>query len=453
MQWWWAVSALCSMTNTHQQMAAPMHAVLLPLTRSPWELYSQRQRWGFLVILFLVATANYFDYFILSVLLEPIKQEFKVSDTKLGLLSGVCFALVYSAAALPTARWADRGNRRNVITWALCGWSIMTALCGFAHSFWQLAFARFGVGLSEPGALPAAQSLIADYFPPDRRATAVAILSNGGSAVGWLVGIGFGGYVASIYGWRMAFLLAGSFSLVLALITGWALAEPRLLPEFKGLGDPTERMSQSIFELCAKRSFVAALFGISLYSIFVYGVMVFVPSFLIRSYHASLTEVSIVWGSVIAIANILGAVIGGLLADRLSRWDIRWLAWIPAIGCACGLPLYALAFHAAHLWIFVGVEFLAELVLSIGAPIVFAFVLAVCGARRRAFACAATYCAMVLFGGNLGPLLVGAMSDALYALYGWESLRYSLLAILVFLVPSAVAFYWAGRSMLRDLED
>src|SRR5205807_10093959 len=160
------------------------------VSTSPWQEYTGGQRWVFLGVLFLVATANYFDYFILSILLPPIKEEFKVSDTVLGLLSGLCFALVYSAAALPTARWVDRGNRRTVITLALAGWSVMTALCGLVQSFWQLAAARFGVGIFEPGAMPAAQSLISDYFPPERRATALAIFVNGGSATGWLFGIG-----------------------------------------------------------------------------------------------------------------------------------------------------------------------------------------------------------------------------------------------------------------------
>ncbi len=422
------------------------------LSRAPWLRYSSRQRWGFLAILFLVATANYFDFFVLAILLEPIKAEFHVSDTMLGILSGVCFALVYSAAALPTARWADLGNRRTVITCALVGWSVMTAACGFARTFWQLALARFGVGAFEPGALPAAQSLITDYFPPERRATALAILANGGSATGWLLGIGAGGYLAATRGWRTAFLLAGLLSLMLAVLTHFVLAEPRKAYDSSEKRGPLESMLVTTSWLLRKRSFVWSLCGFSMYATFAYGVMVFVPSFLVRSFHASLEQVSIIWGCIIATANLGGAIIGGILADRLSRRDIRWYAWVPAIGCALGLPLYVLALCAKQLWTFIGIEFCAELMISIGVPVIYAAALAVSGSSRRAVASAAMISSTVLVGGNIGPLWVGVVSDAMSSTRGVDSLRYSLLSVLIFLIPAIVAFYWAGRAMPQDLE-
>ena len=418
-----------------------------------WAHYAPWQRWVYLAILFSVATANYFDYFILSVLLDPIKQEFHISDTMLGLLSGVCFALIYSAATLPFARWADRGNRRTVITLALTGWSLMTMACGLAQSFWQLALARFGVGAFEPGALPPAQSLVADYFPPERRGTALSILTNGGSAAGWLVGVGFGGYVAASHGWRAAFVLAGFLSLALALVTRLTLPEPRAAVDFSGGSSRSESMRDALASLRRKRSFVWALSGLALYTVFAYGVMMFVPSFLERSFHASLEQVSVIWGSIMSAANIVGAVVGGMLADRLSRRDVRWYAWVAAIGCALAFPLYLLAFSARSLWTFIGIEFLAEWTLSMGVPMVFAVALAVSGSHRRATASAVMWCAIALLGTNLGPLLVGGVSDALRAAYGEESLRYALLAIVGFLPPAAAACYWASRSMLQELEN
>jgi predicted MFS family arabinose efflux permease len=423
-----------------------------PAATYPWQLYGRRQRWFFLAILFLVATANYFDYFILSVLLEPIKNEFQVSDTMLGLLSGLCFALVYSLAALPTARWADRGNRRTVITVALVAWSCMTLLCGLAQSFWQLALARFGVGAAEPGALPSAQSLISDYFPPDRRAIGFAVVANGGSAAGWILGIGLGSYLGATYGWRVAFLVAGTLSLVLAVVVRIALAEPRTLPRFSMAGTSQESLRQTLSILRRKRSFVRILAGAAIYAVFLYGVMVFIPSFLIRSLHASMVDVSTTWAVVMASANLLGAVAGGWLSDRLGARDIRWYAWIPAISCAVGGPLYALAFHASDLWVFIGIEFLAELVLSMGIPIVFAVALAVCGSRRRVTASAAVFCAMGLIGGNLGPLLVGALSDAFAPAYGADSLRYALLTVVLCLAPATVVFWWASCPLQSELE-
>jgi MFS family permease len=140
-----------------------------------WTLYSSRQRWGLLAVLFLVSTSNYLDRNVISVLLEPIKQEFHVSDTMLGLLGGFCFSIFYAVFGMPVARWADRGNRRTVITLALAIWSLMTLCCGLAQTFVQLTIARIGVGAGEAGAIPPAQSLIADYFSPQQRATAIAI--------------------------------------------------------------------------------------------------------------------------------------------------------------------------------------------------------------------------------------------------------------------------------------
>jgi predicted MFS family arabinose efflux permease len=425
----------------------------LPASCPAWRLYAPAQRWGFLAILFLVTTANYFDYFVIAVLLEPVKSEFRVSDTMLGLLSGFCFALVYALAALPIARWADRGNRRTVITLALAGWSAMTVVCGFAQSFWQLALARFGVGVFEPGAMPPAQSLVADYFPPDRRATAITILVGGASAVGWLVGIGLGGYIAATYGWRAAFWMAGAPGFALAVIVRLTLAEPRCQLGFPRAEMHAESFGQSIGRLARKQSFLYSLVGISVYTIFAYGITVFVPSFMIRSLHTTLENVSMLWGCAISASNIIGALIGGRIADGLHSRDIRWYAWLPAIACVLGLPLYWLALSARHVWVFISVEFLAELILSVGIPVTFAAVLIVCGSRRRSIATATLYCSTVLIGGTLGPLLSGAMSDAFSPAYGPESLRYSLTVMCVFLIPAAAAYCKAAHAMPQDLDE
>ena len=422
-------------------------------SRAPWLLYQPWQRWGLLTILFLVTTSNYFDYFIASVLLDPIKHEFQVSDTMLGLLSGFCFALVYGVAGLPIARWADRGNRRTVITIALVGWSGMTALGGLARTFWQLTMSRFGVGIMEPGAAPAAQSLIADYFPPGRRATALAIVSMGASAAGYLFGVGLGGYVAATEGWRSALLFAGLSGLALALVARLTLSEPRCLLGFPAASvDGMESICETLARLRRKRSFVLALLGISISTIFASAVSMFIPSFMIRSLHSTLRQVSGTWAIAISAADLIGALGGGWLADRLSSRDIRWYAWLPTIGSILAIPMFLLAFAARHLWSFIALDCLAEVFLSLGVPAVFAAIHVVCGNRRRATAIAIVQLSYTLIGMGIGPLAAGSLSDLFASRYGVESLRYSLIMMLTFLVPAATSFYFSGRAMLREQE-
>jgi len=418
----------------------------------PWSLYSRRRRYGFLAILFGVTTSSYFDYYVLSVVLEPIKQEFGVSDTMLGLLGGFSFALLYSISALPIAQWADRGNRRTIITVTLVVWSVMTAACGFARSFWELALARVGVGMAEPGAVPPAQSLIADYFPPGRRASASSIL-NAGSAAGYLVGVGIGGYIAATFGWRAVFLLAGAPGLVLAIIVRTMLPEPRSQLGFPSVLAPTKSRRQSLARLRHKQTFVFTLIGASIFTVFSFAAGLFLPSFMIRDLHASLMQVSATWAITISAASLLGAVLGGWLADLLSKRDIRWHAWLSAVTCALGAPLYLMALAASSVSSFIALDFLAELVLAVGISVSFAPVHAVCGGARRTQAIAVMQLAFMLVGAGCGPLMAGALSDLLSTFYGAESLRYSLMAMVLFLIPAAAAFYCAGRAMPRELED
>jgi MFS family permease len=192
---------------------------------------------------------------------------------------------------------------------------------------------------------------------------------------------------------------------------------------------------------------------VSLYSVFSYGVSIFLPSFMMRSLKASLVQVSVTWGIAIAVANLVGAMTGGWLSDRVSRRDVRWYAGLPAITCVLGLPIYGWALRAQDLYTFIGRDFVAELVVSIGLPAAFAATHVVCGDRRRAIAIATLLLSLTLFGSGFGPLIAGWLSDVLSSAYGTESLRYSLTTMLVFLIPAGVAFYCAARAMPKDVED
>jgi len=417
-----------------------------------WSLYTPWQRWGLLTLLFLVTTSNYFDYYVLTMVLEPIKREFQVSDTLLGLLSGFCFALIYAIAGLPIARWADRGNRRTVLAVTLAAWSVTTIACGLARSFWQLALARAGLGATQPGAMPTAQSLVADYFPPQRRATAIAVLTSG-SSLGYLFGVVLGGAIAATYGWRSTFLFGGVAGLALAVVARLGLTEPREQLGFPGEQAPTESARESLAQLTRRRSFIWILVGTTVYHVFAHGVNTFLPSFMMRSLHATLAQVSLTWGLVMVVATLTGALGGGWMADRLSRRDIRWYVWLPMATCLLGALLYWLALSMRTLWGFMGLEFVAGVGFGVGVPVSFAAVQTVCGHQRRAIATAIVYFSISLLGGGFGPLLAGMLSDAFQQLHGNESLRDSLMLMLVFLVPAAVAFLQAGRTLRAEQED
>ena len=178
-----------------------------------------------LSVLVVVYTFNFIDRQILSILLEPIKQDLGLSDSALGMLTGFAFALFYATLGIPIARFADRGNRRNLIALALTIWSGMTALSGVAQNFWHLLLARIGVGVGEAGCSPPAHSMIADYFPAENRATALGIYSLG-IPFGILFGFIAGGWLNEFFGWRVAFFVVGIPGLLLALLVRYTLREP-----------------------------------------------------------------------------------------------------------------------------------------------------------------------------------------------------------------------------------
>jgi MFS family permease len=327
----------------------------------------------------------------------------------------------------------------------------MTVFCGLAHTFVQLAAARIGVGAGEAGAIPPAQSLIADYFPPERRASAIGVFMAAATA-GYLLCFWVGGSVAAVYGWRAAFLMAGIPGLLLAVTVRLGLAEPRLRPGMHSVRVERESLRESLLRLKSKRSFVHALIGVQFYSLMTYGALIFVPSYLIRVQHVSLAEVSVAYGATMAIGSVIGTLLGGWVADRLSRRDVRWLAWLAAVVCGVAGPVYMVALSLDSFWVFLVLAFVGATLLSGGMPPVYTAIHAVCGSARRA-----TAIAVVLFsgtvGGSVGPLATGAISDALSKVYGADGLRYSLILMMSLLVAAGGCFYLFGRAMPIDLED
>lgn len=422
-----------------------------PVTSFDESRYSPGRRWLFLAILFLVGTSSSVDRVVISVLLEPIKQEFQVSDTMLGLLSGLSFALLYSVLGLPIARLADRGDRKLLITAAVTAWSAMTALCAAAGTFWQLLIARIGVGVGEAGATPPAQSLIVDYFPVASRARAIGIFATSGTA-GYLVGLSLGSQLVTAYGWRMTLLAFGLPGLVIAAIVYFVLEEPRRHRTGGASAVAPEDFAQSIRRLASKRSFVRLLIGFTIYHFAAYGSLVFVPSYMTRVIGSPIAEAGLYYGFTSALAVLVGSLAGGTLCDWLVRRDKRWIAWFPAVGYALAAVPSTLMFLIDDLRLFLIVSTLSGVLLYASLPAAFAAVHAVCGSARRA-----TAIALVLFFGNLlgfglGPVITGALSDAFSVNAGPAGLRYALLIVMSMTIPTAIVMFSAARSVPADLE-
>ena len=415
-----------------------------------WRRYGVIQRWALVTLLSLTSTCQFFDRNVIAVLMEPIRKEFHASDLLLGLLTGPCFGVIYATAGIPIAFWADRIDRRKIVSISLSIWSVMTALSGMAASFWQLALARAGVGAGEAGALPAGQSLIADYCPPERRSTAISVFM-GGIFLGNFLGLSLGGYLALTLGWRATLKLAGIGGLVLSLLVGLGLSEPRSsgrMPK-AGSGESVAEMSRVLLK---KRSYLLSLAGAILYSFSSYGLWNFLPSYLLRSLNVSLSQVSGAYGPIAAVASCIGALGVGRLSDKLSNRNIRWLAWLTAASYLTASCSFVAALCVGEFRQFLCCAFVAHLTWSAGAPPMYTGIHAICGDKRRAAAVGFIYFLSSLLGAGIGPLATGAISDMLAPHLGVDSLRASMIAMALLLGVSGAVFWSGGASMEREAE-
>lgn len=409
--------------------------------------------WYALVLLTLVYTFNFVDRQLLAILQESIKAELALSDSQLGLLTGFAFAIFYVTAGIPIARWADRGNRRNIVSLALLIWSGMTALSGFVQNYAQLLLARIGVGVGEAGGSPPSHSIISDIFPPSRRATALGFYSMGVN-IGILFGFLAGGWLNEFFGWRTAFLVVGIPGVLLALLLRFSLREP-----LRGVHDgapetPGEAVSfgEVLAVLKSRRTFIHIALGAGLNAFCGYGVANWSASFLIRTYQMPTGELGTWLAGIIGLAGAIGVFFGGILADRLAQRDQRWYAWVPCIAGFCIVPfmvatyLVDSAYAALLTMIIPGFLFQTYLGNTI------ATTHAIVGPRMRATASAILFLILNIIGLGAGPWTVGFVSDLLAPSLGSESLRYAMLYVLPPVMAWSATHYWlAARSIREDI--
>lgn len=459
--------------------------------------------------LLLVYIFNFIDRSIINILTEPIKASFGVEDWQMGLLGGPAFAILYTMLGIPIARFAERFHRVWIIAIAVFIWSLMTALCGVATSFIVLFLFRVGVSVGEAGCTPPAQSLIADYFVPKSRATAVSIYALGVPLGGMFAAV-FAGFIVgnldgpslaamftawgwdwalglmdwqSVEGWRVAFILVGVPGVILALVVKLTIKEPP-----RGYTDPPnvqalEKASmKDVFKILAEKpTFWHIVAGATVASFVGYGVAQFTTSFLVRTHGLSIETAAILFGVIIGLMAAIGVFLSGYLADRFATRHPRALCWMPALGMGLSVPLYAMGYLAPTVWLALPPLMAAATLHYFYLGPMYAIVGGVVDSRMRATSVAITLFLVNLLGYGLGPPLIGIVSTMLKSAFlagndlgmtletckvvsdmsaeaaatcaraDSEGLRWSIIGFCSLYAWAALHYLLAGKTLMRDM--
>ncbi|MCC2111060.1 MAG: MFS transporter [Hyphomicrobiales bacterium] len=381
-----------------------------------------------LLLLTAILAVNFLDRYILSILLDAIGRDLSLTDTELGLLSGIFFAAVFVLFGFPVAKLAAKGNRRNIVAASALIWSALTITMGAAQNFAQLALARLGVGIGEAGAVAPSHSVITDLYPPERRTSALSTYVAGANA-GILLAFLIGGLGGQAFGWRWAFVIAGIPGLVLAFLLRFTVAEP--VREGVELSD-TERRSlllATLQTILADSGLVHAMIGVALTGVVAFGGLAWNPTFLIRAHHMTQAETGTFLALTVGIFGGLGTVFCGRLADRLGRRNARWRLGIVVIALLAAKPfVFAILLIEETVPVLLCFVVPAALASVFWGPS-FAFLHSRVEAEMRPMATAIYLFAFNLIGMGIGPTLVGIMSDTVFSALAENSLRYALLVI------------------------
>jgi predicted MFS family arabinose efflux permease len=407
-------------------------------------------------LLTLIYTANYVDRQIVAILLQPIKEEMLLSDTQLGLLSGLAFAIFYATLGIPIAYLADRYSRKKIIITALTLFSIMTYVCGLAQNYTQLLLARIGVGVGEAGTSPPSHAMISDMYAPSERAAPLSIFALGIN-IGLFIAFLGGGYINQHYGWRTAFQIVAVPGLLLAALAMFTLRDPP-----RGMSDEkTDAMAAakppSLGNVAKHMWTVKSIRHMTIATTLIitigYGGIAWIPSFLIRVHDMSSMDVGIVLALSVGIGGGIGTAAGGALADRLGKRDIRWNLWIIMIASMVTMP-FSLAAYTTDSLVWALVLMIPPV--SVGAIYFGPFLAMLHTLVRpdmRSSASAISLFIQNIIGLGLGPLSIGLLSDALTPYYGTKALPYAMSLMALIVIWAFVHFWLAARTLPKDIED
>lgn len=408
-----------------------------------------------LLILTAVGTVNFVDRQILSVLAEPIRQELHLSDTQLGLLTGLSFALFYAIMGVPAAMLADRVNRVRLVAAACLVWSVFTGACAFATSFWQLALARFGVGTGEAGGTAPSLSILADYYPPASRPAVIGLFTVHGP-LGVFIGASVGGWAAGQFGWRGAFLLVAGVGVVAAIALAALVREPvrggldpghdaAVQPKPAGLGATLAVfMSRPTLRLLLLASGLAAFVS--------YGMLNWIPAYLMRVQGMPLSEIARWFGPAAGICMGLGIWGGGALVNSLGKRDIRAYAYVPGLAVLVTAPSLALAVMASSWQTSLLFMLVPMVTCTMFTAPALALVQNLSPVTARATATALVLLAFNIVGLGGGPLAIGMVSDALAAAGDPAPLRTALLCAAPVSALAALAYFAVFRVVRADAD-
>jgi len=412
---------------------------------------SVTRRYYLLLLLALLNVLLVLDKIVLSVLIEPIRAEFGLSDVQLGALMGLVYAIFMGSAGLPLGVLADRSNRRNLAAISVAAWSAMTMACAGAQNLWHLILARIGVGIGEAGGGPAAVSMIADSFEPRRRATAMSVFASG-TQVAALVNLTFATYIAHVYGWRMALIAVAVPGFVLALLLVFTTREPeRGRADASRKAQPAPPLRKTLAYIWQQRSLRHLLIGATLCYVVVAGMGSWHFTFLVRSHGLKLHEVGPMLGVGIAALGIFANVSSGALSDYLGARDDRYRTWLISIGALAALAIGSWStLTRSSNGALAGVVVFAATVMF-WFPTVAALSQSLVEVRMRSTIAGLLFLLSNLIGYGIGPLLIGALSDVLAPRFQEESLRMAMLCLLGLIGWGALHFFLASRELKSNL--
>ena len=405
-----------------------------------------RYRYYVLFILLLGQTLSVIDRGLISVVMSNIQAEFSLNDTQLGLLGGTAFALFYATFGIPIARLADRSNRKNIFAAAVTIWSLATAACGAAGGFVSLFFARMGVGIGEAGGTPSSHSLLADYFSKVELGRAIGFLSMGG-ALGVLGGHLIGTALVEAHGWRMVFYIMGGPGLLVGLLAFLTLGEPKRGVFLEAGENVTAQapLGETIRSLMRNKVYVGTVAGHTFALVTVHALLVWLYPLIERNFGMAKTEIGAYAAGVLLFCAMPSLFLGGVLCDAMVRRNMKWMSWLPAIFVAASIPFFYLMLIAKTPMVFFLYLGVFNIFINLETAPVFASVQANSKPAERALAVAMLAFCVTIVGYAIIPVIVGTLSDTVFAGFGDQSLHAGLGLIGACALISVYCFIYASR--------